>query len=76
MILFLITWKLGGFQHFAELFILFLKTFFLKCGPFLKSLLNLLQCCFCFMFFGYKARGMLAPQPGIEPMLPELEAKS
>ena len=29
VILFLITWKLGGFQHFAELFILFLKTFFL-----------------------------------------------
>ena len=30
------------------------------CGPFLKSLLNLLQCCFCFMlwFFGHKACGL------------------
>ena len=25
--------------------------FFPRCGPFLKSLLNLLQYCFCFMFF-------------------------
>ena len=35
----------------------------------LKSLLNLLQYCFCFMFwfFGYEAHGILALQPGIEP---------
>ena len=46
----------------------FLKIFF-WCGPFLKSLLNLLQYCFCFMFwyFGHEACGILAPQPGIEP---------
>ena len=31
----------------------FLKTFFFWCGPFLKSLLNLLQYCFCFMFCGF-----------------------
>ena len=33
-------------------FLFFLKTdfFFLNCGSFLKSLLNLLQYCFCFMF--------------------------
>ena len=30
---------------------LFLKFFFFSCGPFLKSLLNLLQYCFCFMFW-------------------------
>ena len=39
-----------------------------------KSLLNLLQYCFCFMFwfFGPKACGILAPQPGIEPAPPAL----
>ena len=30
---------------------LFLKFFFFSCGPFLKSLLNLLQYCLCFMFW-------------------------
>ena len=36
---------------------------------FLKSLLNLLQHCFCFMFwfFGLKAWGILAPRPRIKP---------
>ena len=40
--------------------------FFFWCGPFLKSLLHLLQYCFCFMFwcFGQEAYGILAPQPG------------
>ena len=34
----------------------FSKDFFFRCGSFLKSLLNLLQYCFCFMFwcFGHK----------------------
>ena len=38
--------------------------------PFWKSLLNLLQCCFCFMFsfFGHKASGILASKPRIEPI--------
>ena len=42
-----------------------LKIFFKKSGPFLKSLLNLLPYCFCFMlwFFGAKACGVLAPWP-------------
>ena len=42
---------------------------------FLKSLLNLLQYCFCFMFwfFGCDACGILAPRPGIEPAPPALE---
>ena len=47
----------------------FLLLFF-KCRPFLRSLLNLLQYCFCFMFFGYEACGILAPRPGVEPCAP------
>ena len=45
---------------------------------FLKSLLNLLQYYFCFMFcfFGHKACGFLAPQSGIQPVPPVLEARS
>ena len=44
---------------------------------FLKPLLNLLQYCFCFMFwfFGHEACGILAPQPGIKPTLPGWEGK-
>ena len=46
-------------------------------GRSLESLLNLSQYCFCFTFyfFGHKAPGILAPQPGIEPMSPALEGK-
>ena len=56
-------------------FFFFLKIFW--CGPFLKFLLNLLQYCFCFMFwfFGPEARGILAPLPGIEPTPPALEGE-
>ena len=48
-----------------------------QCEPFLKSLLNLLQYCFCFIcwFFGREACGILAPRPGIEPALPALEGE-
>ena len=44
---------------------------------FVKSLLNLLQFCFCFMFcfFGCEACGILAPQPGIRPTSLALEDK-
>ena len=54
-----------------------LKVFFFWCGPFLKSLLSLLQHCFCLMFwlFGHKAYGILAPWPGIEPAPPALEGE-
>ena len=50
------------------------KTFFLF---FLKSLLNLLQYCFCFVFwfFGHQACGILAPRPGIKPASPALEGE-
>ena len=43
----------------------------------LKSLLNLLQYCFCFMFwfFVHEACGILAPQPGIEPTPAALEGE-
>ena len=42
-----------------------------------KSLLNLLQYCFCFILwlFGCEARGALATGPGIEPTPPALEGK-
>ena len=51
--------------------------FFFGCGPFSKSLLNWLQCCFCFMFWfsGHEACGILAPQPGIKPILPVWKGK-
>ena len=57
-------------------FSLIFKRFF-WCGPFLKSLLNLLQYCFCFTFhfFGHEACGISAPRPGIEPTPPELEGE-
>ena len=47
------------------------------CGPFLKSLLNLSQCCFCFMFqfFGQKACKILDPWPGIKLVPPRLEGE-
>ena len=50
---------------------------FSSCGPFLNSLLNLLQYCFCFTFwfFGHQACGILASQPGVEPVSPALEGK-
>ena len=45
---------------------------------FFKSLLNLLQYCFCFMFwfFGCKACRILALWPGIKPTPPGLKGKS
>ena len=54
--------------------VLFFKVF-LMWTIFLKSLLNFLQYCFCFMFqfFGQEACGILAPSPGIEPISPALE---
>ena len=53
------------------------KTFFLRWGPFLKFLLNLLQYCFCFMFwfFGRETCEILAPWPGIKPSPPALEGE-
>ena len=44
---------------------------------FFLSLMNLLQYCFCFMFwfFGHEACGILAPLPGIEPTPHALEGE-
>ena len=44
-------------------------------GPFLKSLLNVLQYCFCLMFWAFapEACRVLAPKPGIKPIPPALE---
>ena len=45
-------------------------------GPFSKSLLSLLQCCFFFVLvLGCVAYGILAPRPGIKPAPPALEAE-
>ena len=51
--------------------------FFLMWIIFLKSLLNLLQYCFHFMFwfFGREACGIRVPQPGIEPAPPVWEVE-
>ena len=51
---------------------------FFKYRPLFKSLLNLLQYCFCFLFWflGPKACGIIAPQPGIKPDPPALPGKS
>ena len=59
---------LKGFLLSLSLHFLFPLSFFLKIffwyGPFLKSLLNLLQYCFCFTFcfLGREVCGILAPQ--------------
>ena len=52
--------------------------FFFNVGPFLKSLLHLLQYCFSFMFFwvfDHEACGILAPRVGIKPVPPALEGR-
>ena len=51
---------------------IFLKIFFFQYGPFSKSLLNLLQYCFCCLYSGslaLKYVGILDPQTGIESTL-------
>ena len=65
----LLWWK----AHFT----IFVSFFFFWCGPFLKSLLNLLQYCFCFMFcfFPPQACVILAPQSGIKPATSALEGE-
>ena len=58
-----------------EIILDFLKDFFLMWTIFKKSLLNLLQFCFYFMFwfFGGKVCGILTRWPGIEPTPSALE---
>ena len=61
----------------CTIFLTFFKKIFLECGAFLKSLLNLSQHCFCFMFgcLGHEACGILAPRPRVEPTPPALEGE-
>ena len=63
-------------SFFFFFFEIFLKRFF-DVDPFLKSLLNLLQYYFCFMFwfFGPKACWILVPWPGVHSVPPALEGK-
>ena len=55
----------------------FFKKRFFGCGPFLKSLLNILQYCSFFFFFNVLAFLVLilAPQPGIVPTPLALEGE-
>ena len=59
-----------AFQYFIPSVAFF---FFLN----FKSLLHLLQYCFCFMFwfFGQEACGILAPRPGVETTPPASEGE-
>ena len=73
------TW-LSNFTHSLStyplycLFFFFFFRFFLNVEHFLKSLLNLLQYCFCFLFwfFGQEACGILGPWQGIKLALLDL----
>ena len=51
--------------------------FFFGYGPFLKSLLNLLHYCFCFIVLAFLATGMwdLSSRLGIKPARPALEGE-
>ena len=60
--------------HTYSFFRIFFLSFFFNLGHY-KSLLNLLQCCFCFMFFGQEACGILAPQPGMDHAPPALDGE-
>ena len=67
-------------SHLVLFFIFSARFFFFKiflCGPFLKSLPNLVQyCSHCtFWFFGPEARGTLVPRPAIKPDHPALEVR-
>ena len=66
------VWKL--LHHVICL--VFLKRF-VWCRPFLKSFLNWLQYCCCFMFWfsDCEACGILAPPQGMEPAPPALEGE-
>ena len=64
------------FRCYTNFILFYFKTFF-DVDHFLKSLLNLLQYCFCFTFwfFGHEACGILAPWPGVKPTPPALEGE-
>ena len=59
------------------IFLRFFIILFFWCGLFLKSLLNLFQFCFHFLFwfFGHKACGILVSWAEIEPAPPALKGE-
>ena len=71
------SWEVT-FPWRMERLIFFLKIFLFNVDHVLKSLLNLLQYCFCFMFwfFHLLACGVLAPPPGMKPAPPAVEGES
>ena len=66
--------RLGCFSGIIYLFIFKDFSFLFWCGPFLKSLPNLLQSWFCFIFW-LRGKWILGPQPRIEPLSLALEGK-
>ena len=54
------------------------KKFFFSCGPLLRTLLNFLEYCFCFMvwYTGHEACGILPPRQGSNPHLQLWKVKS
>ena len=70
------TMAFGGWRH---CFLLFSSKFFFffNVDNFLNLYWNLLQHCFCFLFcfFGPEARGILTPQPRMEPAPFALEGR-
>ena len=55
------------FNYLHSNYFYFLKFFFFLCGPFLKSLMSLLQILLLFYALVFWLRGMQVHQPGIEP---------
>ena len=53
---------------------LFLKRFFLK-WTILKVFIESVMICFCFMFFGHKECGILAPRPEVQLTVSALEGE-
>lgn len=68
-------WKSEGL---SSAIYFFFSTKIFSCGPFSKSLLSLLQYCFCFTFwvFGLMAYRILAPQPRFKPTFLHQKVKS
>ena len=64
-------WK-WPFLPYLDNFFLFFFSFW--CGPFLKSLLNLLQYCFCFMFWFFGSKESWDQGPNLQTL--HWEAKS
>ena len=72
------TEKLPSWCHYIMLETCRKTFFFFLMWTILKAFIeNLLQYCFCLMFwfFGHEVCPILAPQPGIDPALPALDSE-